>query len=76
MQRLEVSGAERPIYGSLGVKRLKTAVQFLYIGTYGGGGSGERRRNREAQGLRLAPVFMARDISKKYQSQTHWLSVH
>ena len=24
MQRLEVSGAVRPIYGSLGVKRLKT----------------------------------------------------
>ena len=23
MERLEVSGAERPIYGSLGVKRLK-----------------------------------------------------
>jgi len=26
MQRLEVSGAVRPIYGSLGVKRLKNTV--------------------------------------------------
>jgi len=32
MQRLEVSGAVRPIYGSLGVKRLKSnvSVQFYY----------------------------------------------
>jgi hypothetical protein len=37
---------------------------FLYIETFsvgrgggGGRGSGERRRNRVAQGLRLAPVF-------------------
>ena len=28
MQRLEVSGAVRPIYGSLGVKRLKLGCQF------------------------------------------------
>ena len=27
MQRLEVSGAVRPIYGSLGVKRLITAIR-------------------------------------------------
>ena len=27
MQRLEVSGAVRPIYGSLGVKRLKVKVK-------------------------------------------------
>ena len=27
MQRLEVSGAVRPIYGSLGVKRLTAAVK-------------------------------------------------
>ena len=42
MQRLEVSGAVRPIYGSLGVKRLigeakfpihtkQCSVKFLYI---------------------------------------------
>ena len=31
MQRLEVSGAVRPIYGSLGVKRL-TAVGPLLVG--------------------------------------------
>ena len=38
MQRLEVSGAVRPIYGSLGVKRLKdftlngiVLVPFVYI---------------------------------------------
>ena len=31
MQRLEVSGAVRPIYGSLGVKRLiKPSVYFHY----------------------------------------------
>ena len=29
MKRLEVSGAVRPIYGSLGVKRLSTAVQVF-----------------------------------------------
>ena len=28
MQRLEVSGAVRPIYGSLGVKRLKIILKF------------------------------------------------
>jgi len=30
MQRLEVSGAVRPIYGSLGVKRL-TLVVYVHI---------------------------------------------
>ena len=29
MQRLEVSGAVRPIYGSLGVKRLKRVVSMV-----------------------------------------------
>jgi len=29
MQRLEVSGAVRPIYGSLGVKRLKEEIRLL-----------------------------------------------
>ena len=29
MQRLEVSGAVRPIYGSLGVKRLKKGVHII-----------------------------------------------
>jgi len=29
MQRLEVSGAVRPIYGSLGVKRLSCSLQFV-----------------------------------------------
>ena len=29
MQRLEVSGAVRPIYGSLGVKRLTNEMHFL-----------------------------------------------
>jgi len=29
MQRLEVSGAVRPIYGSLGVKRLKNVVYIV-----------------------------------------------
>ena len=29
MQRLEVSGAVRPIYGSLGVKRLKSQIQQI-----------------------------------------------
>jgi len=28
MQRLEVGGAVRPIYGSLGVKRLRTTCKF------------------------------------------------
>ena len=27
MQRLEVRGAVRPVYGSLGVKRLRTAIK-------------------------------------------------
>ena len=31
MQRLEVSGAVRPIYGSLGVKRLKTIYVHLLV---------------------------------------------
>ena len=31
MQRLVVSGAVRPIYGSLGVKRLTTLVKVYYI---------------------------------------------
>jgi hypothetical protein len=31
MQRLEVSGAVRPIYGSLGVKRLTTTDEHLVI---------------------------------------------
>jgi len=30
MQRLEVSGAVRPIYGSLGVKRLSNKGQLLF----------------------------------------------
>jgi len=33
MQRLEVSGAVRPIHGSLGVKRLITNV-FINVGGY------------------------------------------
>jgi len=33
MQRLEVSGAVRPIYGSLGVKRLSKALPFGNSGT-------------------------------------------
>jgi len=32
MQRLEVSGAVRPIYGSLGVKRLSVAVNIVTTG--------------------------------------------
>jgi len=31
MQRLEVSGAVRPIYGSLGVKRLTNNAQYICI---------------------------------------------
>ena len=31
MQHLEVSGAVRPIYGSLGVKRLKTIYVHLLV---------------------------------------------
>ena len=31
MQRLEVSGAVRPIYGSLGVERLNTLQMSLYV---------------------------------------------
>jgi len=31
MQRLEVSGAVRPIYGSLGVKRLNKNILYLSI---------------------------------------------
>jgi len=32
MQRLEVSGAVRPMYGSLGVKRLKKETCLLPVG--------------------------------------------
>ena len=32
MQRLEVSGAVRPIYGSIGVKRLIMYSKFVYHG--------------------------------------------
>ena len=31
MKRLEVSGAVRPIYGSLGVKRLSTTPLKMYM---------------------------------------------
>ena len=31
MQRLEVSGAVRPIYGSLGVKRLSSELFFTFV---------------------------------------------
>jgi len=34
MQRLEVSGAVRPIYGSLGVKRLIHMFPFHYHGLF------------------------------------------
>ena len=40
MQRLEVSGAVRPIYVSLGVKRLKSIIDWdkkkaiLYVGSF------------------------------------------
>ena len=34
MQRLEVSGAVRPIYGSLGVKRLRYIQLVVYIKTF------------------------------------------
>ena len=36
MQRLEVSDAVRPIYGSLGVKRLMqpTVSHLIFIGSY------------------------------------------
>jgi len=30
MQRLEVSGAVRPMYGSLGVERLNNAIHILH----------------------------------------------
>ena len=32
MQRLEVSGAVRPIYGSLGVKRLIVISLIMFLG--------------------------------------------
>jgi len=35
MQRLEVSGAVRPIYVSLGVKMLRTGREVYWIVTYG-----------------------------------------
>ena len=31
MQRLEVSGAVRPIYGSLGVKRLRVEITYNVV---------------------------------------------
>jgi len=34
MQRLEVRGAVRPIYGSLGVKRLITKISATVVTTY------------------------------------------
>ena len=34
MQRLEVNGAVRPIYGSLGVKRLRTKRHMRFIHSY------------------------------------------
>ena len=34
MQRLEISGAVRPIYGSLGVKRLITEIYMLFRNYY------------------------------------------
>ena len=36
MQRLEVSGAVRPIYGSLGVKRLNTLCSLFPISIFRG----------------------------------------
>jgi len=34
MQHLEVSGAVRPIYGSLGVKRLTYTISWKWIVSY------------------------------------------
>jgi len=49
MQRLEVSGAVRPIYGSLGVKRLNTSLQISLLGIASYGNSeGDRDSLRNA----------------------------
>ena len=34
MRRLEVSGSVRPIYGSLGFKRLKTSKKLQHVSVY------------------------------------------
>ena len=64
MQRLEVSGAVRPIYGSLGVKRLmyelkKTGKVFTSKSVWTGPSSYEKRIYRPAVSQRLRNTGLA-----------------
>ena len=63
MQRLEVSGAVRPIYGSLGVKRLMYhKLRFI---PYSDG-------TRSSIGIRLTPMSSPQSIVDEIvNSQTH-----
>ena len=63
MQRLEVSGAVRPIYGSLGVKRLKALGLFFFIVTGGCrqvGGPLFEKIFSDGLACRLAAVFLTK----------------
>ena len=51
MQRLEVSGAVRPIYGSLGFKRLNCSAIFIvcmFVTVMAAGGLAQLRRPQDA----------------------------
>ena len=68
MQRLEVSGAVRPIYGSLGVKRLILALRW---------GLDSPSQKRETQYEHLVHVISSADVSRRLnaQSETGQLTV-
>ena len=56
MQRLEVNGAVRPIYGSIGVKRLNGSSVCINAGSIAGAGLFEWR----AESSMIFPKFQVR----------------
>jgi len=55
MQRLEVSGAVRPIYGSLGVKRLNSNLVFVLRSK-----NGNLQESRHCTGYRTLVWILSR----------------
>ena len=57
MQRLEVSGAVRPIYGSLGVKRLNYDGTQSFMNTFAPSATGYREPNQYSHNVFLSVTF-------------------
>ena len=57
MQRLEVSGAVRPIYGSLGFKRLRTKLYLTDLKSHF-----ERRSKHSASFIKTDKLMLYREI--------------